>query len=242
MEWFKSLFTGNSSGQVSAKKQLNSNKTNTTRQDANEATFKAMGKTNRRKMKIEEELYGNKKKTPPVPPLEWKIKKALKDNNRRQAIRLAKRKKMLEAQLSRLDGQQENVLRNKDLFDEMDLNKDVMDALKTNTRAVKEQVGGLDVLEVEALLAENQELQADVSDITDALAFQGGDSIYDLEGEDYLENLEKEMEEEEAERLLGSFANIPYKATHREEERNTDNNDNNNFSGKDDQRNVKDTW
>jgi phage terminase small subunit len=134
---------------------------------------------------------------------------------------LANRKKQIEAQLARLDGQQENVLKNKDLFEEMDMNKDVVDALKINNRAIKDQVNGMKVLEVEDLLEETHELQTDVSEISNVLAFQGGDSIYNLEGDEYLEELEQQMEEENTARLLSEFASVPT--------RNNNNNNNNDF-------------
>ena len=44
----------------------------------------------------------------------------------------------------------------------------------------------------------NHELQEEVSDISYALAFQGDASFYQLEGEEYLQELEEEFADEDA--------------------------------------------
>lgn len=223
--WFKSLFTGkvsNNYTEVPPKTETKKNCGEVTQRNATEATFKAIGQTNKRKMYLEYQLYGNPKSNPRILSMERRIKNALSAKNRSLAKRLAIRKKKIETQLSRLEGQQDNIFKNKDLCDEMKMNKDIVVALKANNDAIHNEMDGIDIGDIDNIISETHLLQTDVSDISDALAFQGDITLDDMEGDEYLANLEKEMEEEAAVELLKNFDSVPER-----EDINNNNNNNN---------------
>ena len=205
-EWAKKAWYGKTPEQMSpvSHKKI----TTTNREDAESASRKAMGRSNKRKMRMQLELYGNPRSNPPTLSLDTRIRQEMrckdKKKGRMRAMELSKKKKYLEMQINKINGAQENVIRSKDMFDEMDTNKDMANALKMNNVAIKEAKGDLNPDDIADTLDEGVELREDVNEISNSLAFTQ-ETTDDWEADEYLDALEAEMEEEDAGDLLNEL-------------------------------------
>jgi len=244
-QWFRNLWYGTTSQEAQeaqqqertrAQQQRRGQPGTMTAEEASKATAKVLGQSNRRKLQLERALYGSPNSTPPVPSMEQKIHTALRRQDRALAGRLAKKKKQLEQQLARIDGQQNNVMRTNALRDEARMNKQVFDIMQANNGVVRQEMGGLDAEDVGELMDDTTDLRDEVSDISDALAFN--DPLDDYENEEYLDQLEQQMQEEDAQDALRNFRDVPMRTPQqrelvrhnmdRSQQREDDNNNNNN--------------
>lgn len=130
-----------------------------------------------------------------IDEIKIKAKQALQKKDKKKAIMLMKKKKMFEAEISKLDGMRLMMEQQKLNMESQMNNKNVFDVMAEGNRAVEELAKEADIDKFDEIREKHEEMEERNEEINDFFANYAEDQVADWE--DDLAELEAELAEEE---------------------------------------------
>ncbi len=130
-----------------------------------------------------------------IDDIKIKAKQALQKKDKKKAIMLMKKKKMYEAEISKLDGMRLMMEQQKLNMESQMNNKNVFDVMAEGNRAVEELAKEADIEQFDEIREKHEEMEERNEEINDFFANYAEDQVADWE--DDLAELEAELAEDE---------------------------------------------
>lgn len=130
-----------------------------------------------------------------IAEIKVKAKQAMKAGDKKKAIMLMKKKKMFEAEISKLDGMRLMMEQQKLNMESQMNNKNVFDVMAEGNRAVEEMAKEADIEKFDDIREKHEEMEERNAEINDFFANYAEEQVEDWE--DDLAELEAELAEEE---------------------------------------------